>query len=622
MSMTRRFLLGSAAFAGLLATGARAQDTPQLATIGADPDPLVLAALHAREKTSLDGTWKYVLDPYDVIRRKPNARRNVWQESLQQLDGPLIEYEWESSPELTVPGDWNTQLPELTWYDGPVYLRRLIEPPPAHLRTRRFLVFEAVNYRSKVWLNSEEIGAHEGGFTPFAIEVTDKLRPGANSLVVRADSRHDANSLPSVDFDWKNYGGITRSVWLVDTPATFIQDSFVRLDGVRIVADVRLNGPRAAGASVAISIPELDLRVRARTDGEGRARLEAPAPVGLALWSPQTPQLYDVTISTGSDRHTEAIGFRRIETRGREIFLNGAPIFLRGVAMHEETIGENASRTVSEAHAERLLQTARDLGCNFVRLAHYPHATHVARLADRLGLMVWAEIPVYWEDVTYGNDATLALARQMMSELILRDRNRASVVFWSVANETPQTPDRNHFLRAVIADARRLDSTRLITAALNKNVDVGGVRDGESRFSVEDELGRDLDVIAMNQYEGWYGRRTPAQIFDQVRFSTTYEKPLIMSEFGADALAGHHGDRRERWTEEHQAWIYEETLRCIDRDGFAGVCPWLLKDFRSPRRWHGRFQAMWNRKGVITDTGVRKQAFETLRGYYARKTGS
>lgn len=229
----------------------------------------------------------------------------------------------------------------------------------------------------------------------------------------------------------------------------------------------------------------------------------------------------------------------------------------------------------------------------------------------------WAEIPVYW-DVAYDSPKTLALARGMMRELVERDRNRASIVLWSVANETPITPARTRFLETVIGDVRRLDPTRLITAALNKNVDVGGVRDGESRMVVKDPLGASLDVVSVNQYEGWYGSRPPAEI-GRVSFGSDFDKPMIMSEFGADALYGHHGPREARWTEEYQAHLYDETLKVVERDGFAGVSPWILKDFRSPRRWHGRFQRGWNRKGVIDETGRRKLAFEVLRAFYARK---
>ncbi|MFN7390190.1 glycoside hydrolase family 2 protein [Brevundimonas sp.] len=484
----RRRLISAGALTGMAAATATlaSAQTPETSTA-----PTLIGALPNRSRLSLDGQWKLILDPFDVSGRKPGVRRNFWEDRPSTDDGPLVEYEWETSDEITVPGDWNTQTPELFHYEGPAYYRRDIEGPATDDR-RRFLVFEAVNYRSRVWLNGEPIAEHEGGFTPFEVEVTDRLRPGPNSLVVRADSRPGPETLPALDFDWKNHGGITRSVWLVDTPRTFVRDAFVRLEGGRIVADVELDGPAAGGSTVRFAVPELGLRLETGATPDGRARLSGAAPRRLRMWSPETPHIYTVSLEAAGDRWSDRVGFRTIETRGREILLNGRPRFLKGIAMHEERLGAEGGRIRTEAEARALLTEVKALGCDFVRLAHYPHGEATLRLADEMGLIVWSEIPVYWEDVAYTSSATLSLGRQMMSEMILRDRNRCSVGFWSVANETPQTPERLAFLRTIIEDVRRLDPTRLVTAALNKNVDVGGVRDGETRLVVADELGRDL----------------------------------------------------------------------------------------------------------------------------------
>lgn len=604
MDVSRRGLLGMTTVALAASLPAHAAPTPQ---------PL-FSGLPSRRKTALDGLWHYVIDPFDIGRRKPRNRRAVWKDEREVRGGPLVEYEWDSSPTLRIPGDWNSRVVELSFYDGPVFFRRLFDAAPTP-DTRQFLVFEAVNYHATVWLNGELVGTHEGGFTPFWIEVTARLKSGQNLVVVRADSRHHAESLPSVDFDWQNYGGITRSVWLVETPATTIRDYFVRLDGGDIVADVTLDGPQAAGTPVRLEIADLGVRVDALTDANGAARLIA-RPRGLKLWSPEAPQRYDIAISGAGETLRDRLGFRTISTRGRNLLLNGKPIDVRGISIHEEAFGATASRTVSEAEARALLQAAKDLGCNFVRLAHYPHSEAMSRLADAMGLMVWAEIPVYWEDIDYTNPKVLALARTMMAELVIRDRNRASVVMWSVANETPRKPERTAFLETVIRDVRALDPTRLLTAALDKNADIGGVADGQSRILVDDPLGASLDVIAVNQYEAWYSSRTPDQIA-QVSFETPYNKPLIFSEFGADALYGHRGPKEDRWTEEYQAWLFAETLKLVARTpGCVGCAPWLLKDFRSPRRWHGRFQANWNRKGVVNEEGRQKLAFTVLRDYY------
>jgi beta-glucuronidase len=575
-----------------------------------------LLHLAQRKRISLDGPWRYIIDPFNAGKRGNNVRRTFWKNSMEGVDAPLVEYDWDESPVMTLPSDWNSQSPELLWYDGPVYFRRTFTAQ-RKAGARQHLAFEAVNYDATIWLNTELIGRHEGGFTPFSIDVTDRLQDGENAIVICADSRHPREAVPTAYTDWQNYGGVTRSVWLVETHATYIADWFVRLEGRQIVADVTLAGPPPPGQDVTIRLPGLTLF--GVSDANGRVRMSARRPARLALWSPETPVLHSVEISALSETLTDRIGFRTIATRGKELLLNGKPIFLRGISMHEEPIGPVGTRRMTEADARRLLGEAKALGCNFVRLAHYPHSEITLKVADELGLIIWSEIPVYWEDIAYDSPRTLALAKAMQSDMIHRDRNRCSIGLWSVANETPITPTRTAFLRALIADARALDPTRLITAALNKNVDVGGAVEGQSRFSVEDELGADLDVLAINQYEAWYSKRTPDEIA-QVSFESRYDKPLIFSEFGADALFGERDVPTRRWTEEYQAWLYEETLKLVDRTpGCVGLSPWVLKDFRSPRRWHGKYQQFWNRKGLISETGQRKQAFAVLLAYYARK---
>lgn len=352
MIASRRSLLAGAG--GLALSGAaRAQTAPcgQLPDMPTPTPGYQIGGLSGRTRTALDGLWKYVADPFDIARRKPRDRRTVWKNLEEDvLKGPLVEYEWASHADFRVPGDWNSRVTELAFYDGTVYFARFFEAAPKPGR-RQFLSFEAVNDRCVVWLNGEEIGAHEGGFTGFAFEVTGKLKAGANFLTVRADARHTDETLPASDFDWQNYGGITRSVWLVETADTFIRDWFIRLEGGAIRADVTLDGQGAAGAPVRVSFPDLRLTLSGTADSAGRAALSAPAPRRLALWSPQAPVRHACEISAGGEIELDQIGFRRIETRGREILLNGAPVYLKGIALHEEALGAVASRSVSRAQA-------------------------------------------------------------------------------------------------------------------------------------------------------------------------------------------------------------------------------------------------------------------------------
>ncbi len=313
-------------------------------------------------------------------------------------------------------------------------------------------------------------------------------------------------------------------------------------------------------------------------------------------------------MSSGSDKVHDSIGFRTIETRGTQILLNGKPIFLRGIAMHEEA-PVRGGRAFSPEDAQTLLGWAKELGCNFVRLTHYPHSENMTRLADRMGIMVWSEIPVYW-DIDWENPATLQNAESQLREMIARDHNRASVVLWSISNETPVKPARTAFLRQLADAARQQDSTRLITSAMN-HVDEAG----PDTRALNDPLGEYLDVLGLNEYLGWYGGRP--EDADRMQWKFAWDKPVIVSEFGAGAPYGRHGDADERWTEEYQASLYQHQISMLKKiPALAGMSPWVLMDFHSPRRLLPGTQDYFNRKGLVSNLGQHKQAFYVLQKFY------
>lgn len=329
------------------------------------------------------------------------------------------------------------------------------------------------------------------------------------------------------------------------------------------------------------------------------------------MWSPENPKLYDVVISTAGDTLREKIGFRSIETRGAQILLNGNPIFLRGVSMHEEA-AFRGGRAFSDEDDRVLLGWAHDLGCNFVRLTHYPHNEAMTRLADRMGLLVWSEIPVYWS-IQWENPDTLENAKEQLRDEIARDRNRASVILWSLSNETPPSElGRTEFLKSLAGYARQLDGTRLLTSALNHSENTGNVR------TLNDPAVEFLDVLGFNEYVGWYEGRPDDT--DRLEWKSVYQKPMIMSEFGAGALAGKHGDADTRFTEEYQANVFDHQLKMLQRIPFlAGMSPWVLMDFHSPGRMLPGIQDFYNRKGLVSNRGQKKQAFYVLQKFYEQK---
>lgn len=568
--------------------------------------------INNRNIVSLDGTWKTIVDPFENgyydYRLQPLT--NGYFLDKDYIDKTkLQEYNFATDKTLSVPGDWNTQRPELYYYEGTIWYRKRFNVDAKQADKRYFLYFGAINYESKVFLNGELIGEHEGGFTPFNIEITDNLKTGENSLVVKVDNKRKPEGVPTINADWWNYGGITRQVSLVCVSYDFIRDYTIQLDknnSKLIKGWAQLDGTRSK-EDVTVEIPELNIKKTFRTNNNGLATIEIPVKK-MILWSPENPKLYDVIITSYNDKTKDQIGFRTIETRGTDILLNGQKIFCRGIAIHEET-AFYSGRAYNEEQDLTLLNWAKELGCNFVRLAHYPHNEFMVRAAEKMGLMVWSEIPVYWT-IHWENPETYENAEAQLTDMITRDKNRANVIIWSIANETPTGNPRFTFLCKLADKTHELDKTRLVAAAMEKEE----IRKNE--LTVRDSLERVLDIISFNQYVGWYDGNW--EKCDLVNWSFNVKKPIFITEFGGGALYGYHGSDTEMFTEEYQEKLYEKSINMLKRiDGLAGVTPWILKDFRSPRRLLPEIQDDFNRKGLISDKGQRKKAFFVLKKWYS-----
>ena len=318
--------------------------------------------------------------------------------------------------------------------------------------------------------------------------------------------------------------------------------------------------------------------------------------------------------SGAGDAVSEQIGFRSINVDGTRILVNGKPTFMCCISFHEE-IPQRMGRAYSEADASMLLSEAKALGVNMVRLAHYPQNEYIVRMAEKMGIILWQEIPV-WQGIDFENAATLDKALRMFSEMLYRDKNRCAVGFWGVANETRPSTARNAFLRRELAFARSIDSTRLYTAAFDNVY----FKKEYGEFRIEDDFINDLDVVSFNKYMGWYAPWPVAP--SECRWNVAPEKPVIISEFGCEAQYGKHGDAdwASSWSEEFQADQYRKNIEMFDKiPNLAGVSPWILFDFRSPFRFHPVNQEGWNRKGLVSDKGMRKQAWYIIHDYYNKK---
>ncbi|HWA95251.1 MAG TPA: glycoside hydrolase family 2 TIM barrel-domain containing protein [Terracidiphilus sp.] len=575
---------------------------------------IVLTGADRRPAISLNGEWNSIADPYfsGLFSFHHQMKKNGWFLNYKAKPGDPFptEYNFAAAPKLHVPGDWNTQRKGLLLYEGPMwYERDFTYTPKEH--THLFLHIGAANYQSYFWVNGQKVCEHEGGFTAFNCDITSVAHADGNFIVAAVDNTRHEDNVPTLQTDWWNYGGLTREVSLIEVPEKFIDQYDVHLargEGSTIAGWVHV-ADTGAGEKVEVSIPELHAETSAMTNPDGRATFHVEVQ-GLERWSPQIPKLYQVDLRAGGDAVHELMGFRTIEVHGTEILLNGKPIFLRGVTAHAEA-PYRTGRAYSVKDAETLLGWAKELGCNFMRLAHYPHDETMLRAADRMGVLIWSEIPVYWA-VEFDNPVVYRKAQQQLDEEINTSRNHASIILWSMANETPSNPTRTEFITKLAEHARNLDSTRLITAALLVRAE------GHTKI-IDDPLGKALDVIGFNEYIGWYEGRPDTADITQWRIA--YQKPLIVSEFGGAAKAGLHGKSDERWTEEYQASIYKHQLPMLNKiANLRGMSPWVLMDFRSPNRPLTGIQNEFNRKGLISEQGARKKAFFVLQEAYRNKT--
>jgi len=560
----------------------------------------------SRKCSSLNGKWQIIIDPMGV-----GNWREVWKERKPEKKTDFFEYAFDGGPVLNVPGDFNTQLPELTYYEGTIWYKKVFKYTQKQDK-RLFLHFGAVNYLSDVYLNGNLIGSHEGGFTPFQFEISNMVKDGENTIIVKVNNQRQKDGIPGAGYDWFNYGGINRDVNLIETPASYIEDYSIQLkknSPTEIAGWVKIDGAKSA-QKVEVNIPELKVIFKTQSNNEGVAEIKIKSKV--ELWNPEKPKRYQVIIQSESDTVNDEIGFRTIEVKGPQILLNGKPIFLKGVNIHEE-MPLRAAKAYSKTDAFILLNWAKELGCNFVRLAHYPHNEYMVELAEEMGLLVWEEIPVY-QHIEFSTPAVEQKMDFMLREMIKRDKNRCGIIIWSLANETYSfTSNRDNALIKLEKECKQLDSTRLTTTPICTQ----GYEN--NTLNVWDTLYRHFDVISINEYLGWYVPWQGSPKDTKWKMVCT-DKPVIISEFGGEALYGNvlePSDEANYWTEGYQEQIYKDQIGLFKTiPNLNGICPWVLVDFRSLSRMHPVYQNGWNRKGLLSDMGNKKKAWYIMKKYY------
>jgi beta-glucuronidase len=551
-----------------------------------------------RERESLGGEWRFTLDLHDT------GLRQKWfllQPSNAETRRDPYDYDPFAGETIPVPSCWQMMKDKWFYFEGSAWYTREIDYVVRDEDERVFLRVGAANYDCKVFLNHRFIGNHYGGSTPFCAELTPELQPGNNVLMLCVNNNRTTDRLPLRNNDWFNYGGIYREIDLIRTPASYIRDLFVYLvpDGGynRIAVRIAVEGQ---ATEVNFTLPELGIS-QSLPVVEGVA--EATFSVRPELWSPEQPKLYQVMASQGRDWVSDRVGFRQIEVVGTDIRLNGRSLYLRGVNCHEDDL--LLGKMTSEADIRRRFRDAKELNCNYLRLAHYPHHEMAARIADEVGLLLWEEIPNYWA-IDFSNPATQRDAHNQLMELIIRDRNRASVIIWSVGNENADTDERLHFMTKLVEAARQADPSRLISAACLVN---------HAKMKIEDRLAEHLDIIGLNEYYGWYEENFEDLIALGQNSSPT--KPVVITETGAEGVLGDHAPQSGPFSEHYMAEVYRKQTAYLPKLGYVrGFTPWLLYDYRSERR-QNPYQQGLNCKGLIAaDKHTRKAAFYILRDFY------
>jgi beta-glucuronidase len=580
-----------------------------------------------RNRLDLSGIWDFKADPDQV------GETNGWFNGLA-----------ESRP-IAVPGSWNEQYEDLFGYLGLAWYVTRTYVPRSWKGQRLFIRVGSANYFGTVYVNGEKVGSHEGGHLPFAFEITDQVKWDQENVVaisvenelkptrVPSGNLNSALSMfmstPRTTFDFYPFAGLHRPVVLYTVPHTHIEDVAVitdieSADGT-VTVTARLNQPLTAQGTVTLKSGDAPLKAQLTfKDGVAEAKLRVP---NARFWSDKDPYLYDLTVATDSDRYTLQIGIRTVAVQGGQLLLNGAPVQLNGYGRHEDFIASGKGLNLPLMVKDYGLM--RWTGANSYRTSHYPYSEEEMMLADREGFLIIDEIPAV--SLQFDNDESVAvrlrMCLQQIDELVARDKNHPSVVMWCVANEpmprnfgvgsisgtTEKDPSEEMgkvFLETLLQRARDLDPTRLVTLVTV----MGGPQSWMEK----------CDVVCMNRYWGWYtlgGELDKARVALEQELDQVWElwrRPIIMTEFGADTMAGMHGHPNVMWTEEYQAdYIRLHLEVAAARDFVAGMQVWNFADFAAVQSI-ARVGGL-NMKGIFTRTRQPKMAAHVLREFWRAK---
>ena len=634
LPLTRRQAFGAMGAAAAVAGGASSEAAAAAATpiAGGPPSLLYPHESATRSTRDLSGLWHFRLDP------KNEGLGARWFDGLS------------GARKIPVPCSWNDLFDDASEYFGPAWYETELwidAQPPGPGRVS-WLRFGSAIYHATVWLNGKRLGEHEGGYLPFAFDVTGLAEPGRpNRLTVRVENELRLDRVPAIPdpktarfyqedypqttYDFFPYAGLNRPVLLCSAPAVHVRDVTVKTSlagGAGIVSvEVEASGGWSGSARLIVEGGPTPVSVPvAMRGGKGVAELRVPS---VRPWSPADPFLYRLTVALGAEKPLDAyhlkIGVRTIAVKGSRILLNGEPIFLKGFGKHEDfpIHGKGLDLPVLVRDFELL----KWIGANSFRTSHYPYAEESLQLADEYGFLIIDETPGVSLVFMDPPDVIAARYRQLeasLVELVRRDKNHPCVILWSLANEPIPKPFHTvneaptaavevgrRFFEKLFAKVRALDATRPSALVSVHNGPAEWVGQG--------------DVICTNSYDGWYsvsGRLEDAAVVLERELTALRarhgDKPVILTEFGADAIAGAHAQPPEMWSEDYQAALIEMYWRVARRhDWIVGAHPWAFADFKAAQSIM-RVQGL-NMKGVFTRDRRPKIAAQKLRELWTAK---
>lgn len=547
---------------------------------------------------------------------------------------------------IAVPGSWNEQLSEigLMNYVGAAWYQRKIFIPSAFLGQRLVLRIGSADFLSRVWINGHFLGGQEFGFLPQEYDITDYVDVGEEARITIwvsnalsddtipqgvsaehyiAESRARDETFPPARFDFFPFGGIHRSVEIYATPHSYLADVSVQ---------TKLLDDASALIAIRASVVASDVHLIKFLLSDGERSLEdyvalhdgvAQTEMRLApcrFWSCETPFLYSLTVEliggrTRIDDCRLPVGVREVRIENAQLLLNGKPVFLKGFGKHEDfpVLGKAFSMPLLVKDFALL----KWLNANSFRTSHYPYAEEVLDLADKLGILVIDEVADISRDFRYTSQKSLAQHKAFLQKLVARDKNHPCVIAWSLSNEPnylgePEYHDGrgDAYWHELSKFVRTLDASRPITIA------------NLQRATIHDPALKYCDFISINRYYGWY--ENPGQLdVASVRLSEEldtlydkYKKPILISEFGADAVAGLHSTTDQLFTEEYQMNLLQVYCAVIASKPFViGEHVWNFADFRTPQ--HHR-RVVMNLKGVFTRTREPKRAAFFLKEHWSK----